>query len=165
MCISLPSPKPHRKKKSPVSLSICNFHETELVSTSLSKDFFVGHVNGATVLFWKVVVAGIPIPVHTVPHGWDWKLKPMKSILNSSVLWGQICISGFFFSAWGSLFWTEGLRKGISFPEKPQELLGHWQNNAWKGRFKWVIVFLQPLDGHKLSLSTLTRLRTTLENF
>lgn len=37
-----------------------------------------------------------------------------------------------FFPAGASLFWSQGLRKGISFPEKPQELLGHWQNEASK---------------------------------
>lgn len=165
MCVFLCPPlSPTGKKKSPVSLSICSFHETEFAS-SLSKDFFVGRVNGVTVLFWKVVFAGIPIPVHTVPHGRDWKFKPRKIVLNSSVLWGQVCISEFFFSAWASLFWSQGLRKGISFPKKPQELLGHWQNDAWKVDLSELLFLYSLWNGHRLGLSTLPRLRTTLENF
>lgn len=130
--------------------------------------YYANRVTRVTVIFWNVLFTGIPLLVHTELHEWDWKLKLIKTLFWIAVSFETKFTSHIFCPSSSDLVeWIEGLRKGFSFPEKPQKLLGYWQNKVWKckGRFKWVTVFGQSLDGYGLSFTTLTRLRTTVANF
>lgn len=99
---------PQEKKKSPVLLSICSFHETYLVLASSSQDFFLYYANRVTVVFWNVLFTGIPLLVHIAPHEWDWKLKLIKILF-----WIAVSFEGKFapwtFSAQAPLSWRNGL--------------------------------------------------------
>lgn len=170
LCIYLPSPEPCRikKKTHQYLLSICSFHETYLVSGQPSKDFCLYYANKVTLVFWNVVFAGIPPLVHTVPYEWHRKLKLVKMLFWIAVSFAAKFASQVIFCSSSSVLQNglKALKKGISFPEKPQKLLGHGQNEAWKCKdgLKGVTIFGQSLDGYRLSFTTLRRLRTTLGN-